>query len=187
LADGAFLTMAIPVGSRCFDCCRPLSTTGQLIDAHFSGRRKPTLGALFDQSASSATHAGGTAIGDQTYDFEQVAVAACGGTIDVAAFEALQFTYEFGHAGETHSFVFNPYSFLLIFEDLQACGFLPRLRLLDVIERGGNEFIVHIVKIPDSSCCRLPLSAERRTELVKLSINYAIDDLKFSLHPEISS
>jgi hypothetical protein len=182
LAPGGHLTMAIPVGTRCFDCFRPLSSTGQLIDAHQVRRTKPTLGALFDHSASLATYAGGRTIGDRTYDIEQVAVSACGGTIDAAACATLQFTHEFGHSGGIHSFVFNPYSFLLIFEDLQACGYLPLLRVLQVLDRPGNEFIVHIVRISEADCCPLPLSAERRTELLKQSINYAIDDLRFSLH-----
>ena len=116
--------MAIPVGSRCFDCFRPLSSTGQLIDAHEERRTKPTLGALFDQSASATTHAGGRSIEDRTYDINKVAVSACGGSIDAETFAALQFTQEFGHTGGIHSFVSNPYSFLQIFEDLQACGLL---------------------------------------------------------------
>jgi hypothetical protein len=180
LAPGGHLTMAIPVGSRCFDCFRPLSSTGQLIDAHQERRTKPTLGALFDHSASVATYAGGRTIGDRTYDIEEVAVSACGGTIDAAACATLQFTHEFGHSGGIHSFVFNPYSFLLIFEDLQACGYLPQLRVLQVLDRPGNEFIVHIARIPEAERCPLPLTAERRSELLRQSINYAIDDLHFS-------
>jgi len=180
LAPEGHLSMAIPVGSRCFDCFRPLSSTGQLIDAHQERRTKPTLGALFDHSASAATHAGGRTIGDRTYDIEEVAVSACGGTIDAAACATLQFTHEFGHSGGIHSFVFNPYSFLLIFEDLQACGYLPLLRVLQVLDRPGNEFIVHIVRIPEAERCPLPLTAERRSELLRQSINYAIDDLRFS-------
>jgi hypothetical protein len=182
LADGAFLSMAIPIGSRCFDCFRPLSTTGQLIDAHTSGRMKTTLGAIFDQSASAATHSGGQAIGHRTYDFGQVAVDACGGTIDETSFGALQFTHEFGHSGGIHSFVFNPYSFLLIMEDLQACGFLPLLRVRDVVDRGSDEFFVHIEKIPEASRSPLPLGAERRTELLRLAIAYYIDDLNAARH-----
>jgi hypothetical protein len=185
LAPGGHLTMAIPVGSRCFDCFRPLSSTGQLIDAHQERRTKPTLGALFDHSASVATDAGGRTIGDRTYDIEHVAVSACGGTIDAAACATLQFTHEFGHSGGIHSFVFNPYSFLLIFEDLQACGYLPLLRILQVLDRPGNEFIVHIVRISEAACCPLPLTAERRTELLKQSIIYAIDDLRFSEEQEL--
>ena len=177
LAEGGFLTMAIPVGSRCFDCFRPLSTTGQLIDAHASGRVKTTLGAIFDQSTSAATHSGGQTIGDRNYDIAQVAVDACGGIIDESSFGALQFTHEFGHSGGIHSFVFNPYSFLLIMEDLQACGFLPLLRVQEVIDRGGQEFIVHIARISEASRCPLPLGAERRTELLRQAIDYYIDDL----------
>jgi len=181
LAPGGHLTMAIPVGSRCFDCFRPLSSTGQLLDAHQEGRRKTTLGALFDQSASAATHACGRSIEDRTYDINKVAVSACGGSIDAETFAALQFTQEFGHTGEIHSFVFNPYSFLLIFEDLQACGLLPLLRIRGVIDRPGNEFIVHIARIQEADCCSLPLTAQRRTELLKQAINYFIDDLRVSL------
>ncbi len=182
LADGAFLTMAIPIGTRCFDCFRPLSTTGQLIDAHASGRVKPTLGAIFDQSASAATHSGGQTIGYRSYGFEQVVVDACGGTIDISSFDALQFTHEFGHSGGVQSFVFNPYSFLLIMEDLQACGFLPLLRVRDVVDRGSDEFFVHIEKIPEASRSPLPLGAERRTELLRLAIAYYIDDLNAARH-----
>ncbi len=180
LSEGGHLTMAIPVGSRCFDCFRPLSTTGQLIDAHQAARTRATLGALFDQSASAATLADGRTIGDRSYAIEQVVVAACGGTIDAEAFAALQFNHEFGHIGGIHSFVFNPYSFLLIFEDLQACGFLPLLRIREVIDRPGQEFIVHIARIPEADRCPLPLSAQRRTDLLRLATQYAIDDLRFA-------
>ncbi len=177
LADGGFLTLAIPIGTRCFDCFRPLSTTGQLIDAHSTHRVKTTLGTLFDQSACAATHSGGQVIRDRNYAFDQVAVNACGGTIDVDSFAAMQFTYEFGHTGGAHSFVFNPYSFLLIFEDLQGCGFFPLLRVKDVIDTGGQEFVVHIEKIPEASRRPLPLGAERRTELLRQAIGYYLDDL----------
>jgi hypothetical protein len=186
LADGSFLTMAIPIGTRCFDCFRPLSTTGQLIDAHTTGRVKTTLGAIFDQSASAATHSGGQAIGDRSYDFGQVTVDACGGTIDESSFGALQFTHEFGHSGGIHSFVFNPYSFLLIMEDLQACGLLPLLRVRDVVVTDTAEFFVHIEKIPEVSRCPLPLGAERRTELLRQAIDYYIDDLHATLQRQDS-
>ena len=111
LTEGGFLTMAIPVGTRCFDCFRPLSTTGQLIDAHRSALVKPSLGAIFDQSANAATYYGGRKIGDRTYDLKQVTVDACGGKIDAPSFDALQFTHEFGHAGGVHSFVSTPIAF----------------------------------------------------------------------------
>jgi len=143
---------------------------------------KTTLGAIFDQSASVATHSGGQAIGHRTYDFGQVAVDACGGTIDKSSFDALQFTHEFGHSGGIHSFVFDPYSLLLIMEDLQACGFLPLLRVRDVVDRGSDEFFVHIEKIPEASRSPLPLGAERRTELLRLAITYYIDDLNAARH-----
>ncbi len=180
LEDGGFLTLAIPIGTRCFDCFRPLSTTGQLMNAHLSGRVKTSLGAMFDQSASAATFSGGKAIRCRNFDFDQVAVEACGGTIDADAFNALQFTHEFGHAGGIHNFVFNPYSFLLIMEDLQACGFLPLLRVQEVIDRGNDEFIVHIEKLPEASRCSRPLGAERRTELLRQAIGYYLDDLNAS-------
>jgi hypothetical protein len=149
-----------------------------LIDAHRAGRTKASLGAIFDQSATAATYSSGKTIGSQFYDVDQVEVAACGGTIDGESFDGLQFTSEFGEAGGIHSFVFNPYSFLLIFEDLQACGFLPLLRLEEVIDRGGDEFIVHIGRIPAAAHSQRPLSKERRTELLRLSISYYIEDLK---------
>lgn len=48
LEENGVLNIAIPITTKCFDCLRPLSTTGELLDAYFSKKERPSLGNVFD-------------------------------------------------------------------------------------------------------------------------------------------
>jgi hypothetical protein len=48
LRPGGLLRLAIPDKRFCFDLLKPLSTAGEMIQAHFENRRKHTLGQYFE-------------------------------------------------------------------------------------------------------------------------------------------
>ena len=49
LKENGLLVMAIPIASRCFDVTKPLSSTGDLLDAFIQDRQQPPFGKVFDQ------------------------------------------------------------------------------------------------------------------------------------------
>lgn len=171
-----WLSMAIPVGSRCFDCLRPLSTSGQLIDAFHERRRQPTLGSVFDGRTLHASMAGGGDIAGSAYNLDQVAVGGLDGLMEPPRFEELAKEVSLRYV-DSHCFVYNPFSFLLIIEELQACGFFPDLRLIEVVDPGTHEFFVHFAKAPSESRIVFSMTSSRRSELIKRAIAYQFDDL----------
>jgi len=53
LRPGGVLSLVVPDKRSCFDHFRPLTTTGELLDAHLDGRRRPTPGQVFDHHAGA--------------------------------------------------------------------------------------------------------------------------------------
>ena len=75
LKEGGILNVAIPISTRCFDCFRPLSTTGEMLDAYFAKNKKPSLGKYFDHSFSIMEILDNNKIidlNDMTYDFNKL-------------------------------------------------------------------------------------------------------------------
>jgi SAM-dependent methyltransferase len=58
LRPGGLLRLAVPDKRFCFDLLKPLSTAGEMIQAHFENRRKHTLGQYFDALSLHALKAG---------------------------------------------------------------------------------------------------------------------------------
>lgn len=58
LAPGGEVILAVPDKRLCFDCLRPVSTAGQLLEAHLEKRRRHPVSAVFDALALDARPAG---------------------------------------------------------------------------------------------------------------------------------
>jgi SAM-dependent methyltransferase len=66
--DGGALSIALPDRRYCFDCFRPWTTTGRLLEAHRQGLDRHSLATAFDQMAYSATASGQIAWGPRAID-----------------------------------------------------------------------------------------------------------------------
>jgi hypothetical protein len=175
IQPGGYLVMAIPIASRCFDCFQPLSRTGEFIDAYYQQKTKPSIGNIFDHQASSAKLIDDQSINDATYDFNQIKVNGLrDGCIDESAYTSMKQTAENSYV-DSHCWRYNPHQFELVFSDLKACGFINYLSILEIITN-GSEFIVYIERSGHISN-KQPLSAEKRTELMKNSLVFQFKDL----------
>lgn len=174
IQPGGYLVMAIPIASRCFDCFQPLSRTGELIDAYYLNRTKPSIGNVFDHKASSSKLIGDEDINDVTYDVDKIVVRTFNGFIDLATFDSIKASAEASYI-DSHCWRFNPFLFELIFSDLKACGFFHHLTIKE-IATNGSEFIVQIMR-SDSPEEKSVLTAQQRTNLFKMSLKFQFDDL----------
>lgn len=53
LRPAGVVSLIVPDTRCCFDCLGPITTTGQLLDAHLQGRTRPTPGQVFDHHADA--------------------------------------------------------------------------------------------------------------------------------------
>lgn len=111
------LFMIVPDKRYCFDHFRPLSSTGHVLDAHFSKRGKH-LGSVFDQHGSAVSRRGAIAW-DATVKDEMKFVHS----FEVAA-RALRDALETTEYYDSHEWVFTPSSFRLVLQDLNRLGFV---------------------------------------------------------------
>jgi hypothetical protein len=141
LKPGGSLVLAVPDKRCCFDILRPVSTVGQVLQAHVDGRKRPWPGVIFDDIAYARKRGGriGWSLGDaepldevRTPDSaRQVFEQACGGESYV----------------DVHCWVFVPSSFRLIINTLAAFG-MTGLRELEFRNEGGEFYTVLSVRAP---------------------------------------
>lgn len=136
LRPGGRLALLVPDRRYTLDHYGEPTTTGQVLDAHLEGRRRPTPGQAFDHFARAATLDGRIAwspadagVPELLHPYEAAAAAyarAIGGD-------------DFG--GELHCWRFTPTSFGLLLDDLRALG-LVTLGVVDAHDTVGCEFFV---------------------------------------------
>ncbi len=128
------VSLVIPDKRYCFDCFRPITTTGEVLDAFGQGRNRPTPGSVFENFANCVTldgeiswSAGVSGKFESPYSFEVArsfwGEATAGDYVDV------------------HVSRFTPAGFRLIVQDLRSLGLL-RLEVMREFETEGNEFFV---------------------------------------------
>jgi predicted SAM-dependent methyltransferase len=130
--DGV-VSLIIPDKRYCFDHFQPLSTTGNVLDAHLQNRTRPTPGSVFDFCVNhtlsdgriswSAEDQGDFAM---TYSFEY-------------ALQHWEHTRQTEDYVDAHVWRFVPDSFRLIVQDLNMLG-LINLSIAREYGSTGNEF-----------------------------------------------
>lgn len=135
LRPGGVVSLIVPDTRCCFDCLGPLTTTGQVLDAHLQGRTRPTPGQVFDH------HAGAVVRNDSLA--WPLGTDAPPRLIHGMA-EAIDFMRRAADTDEyidVHLWRFVPESFRLVVQDLRDLGLIPF-----VIKRdwptAGHEFHV---------------------------------------------
>jgi hypothetical protein len=112
LKDRGVLVLAIPDRRYCFDYFRPITSTGDVLQAFREGRTRHTPGALFDHLAYVSRRGG-----QITWSKEDLSEFEFVHTLDQAAafFESYSVDAEYV---DCHAWQFTPSSFRLIVKDL---------------------------------------------------------------------
>ena len=175
LKEGGVLNIAIPISTRCFDLSRPLSTTGELLDAYISKNKKPSFGVFFDSSFSNMSVINEKnetiTLNNMTYDFEKLIFD---NELTYDSYQYLVDDYNNSAYKDNHVWQFNLDSFLLIFEDLLMCKIIENLEIIDS-EIIGIEFILSIRK--NKTKKQIKSSKARRLNLKKKSLISYVSDL----------
>lgn len=133
-ADGV-LALAVPDKRFSFDVLRPLTSTGDVLQAHLEGRTMHPPGRVFDEVAYNVLRGGTLAWGPDADGplafFRPLADAK-------AIFEHVQRSREYV---DIHAWQFTPSSFRLIVEDLFQIG-ATGLREADFDGARGGEFLI---------------------------------------------
>jgi SAM-dependent methyltransferase len=157
LRPGGVLSLIIPDKRYAFDYFRPVSTTGELLDAFEQRRTLPSAGSVFDHHAYAAKR--GENIAWSADDPGELSL--------VHTFAEARQEWKQAHDGDytdVHIWRFTPVSFRLIVDDLFALG-VTNLRICKVFDTVGCEFHVSLSALPST-----PRTAEpdRLQTLVRL-------------------
>jgi hypothetical protein len=131
------LALAVPDKRFAFDVLRPLSSTGDVLQAHADGRTRHSAGRLFDEVAYNVLRGGALAWGADNGD----AIAFFRPLSDAKAMfdEALHSdTYH-----DIHAWQFTPSSFRLLLNDLHEIG-ATGLREAQFFDGLGAEFMISL-------------------------------------------
>jgi SAM-dependent methyltransferase len=128
LKDGAVLSLAVPHAEKIFDAHRRRTTLADLLDPYFGRAVRPGARQIVDAALGSALFYGNDVL--------------------QAAFDAFHRANHARKAGlylDTHCSVFTPESFADTLRCLDRCELLG-FDLPDIVYRGNDEFIAHLVK-----------------------------------------
>lgn len=134
LKESGVLVLAVPDKRYSFDVLRPVCTTGDVIQAHLEGRRRHSLGKLFDELAYNCLR-GGLPAWDRSNAGELKLFRSFENARDV--FAHVQRTGEFV---DIHAWQFTPSSFRLVVHDLNRFG-VVELREKAFLEGAGEFYI----------------------------------------------
>jgi len=130
------VSLVVPDKRYCFDHFRPLTTTGEVLDAFGQRRNRPTPGSVFDHMMNCVTLDGQISWSAETH-------GKYGSTY---SFEYARNVWDQATAGvgyvDVHVSCFTPASFRLILQDLRSLGLLTSLDVTHEFETTGNEFFV---------------------------------------------
>lgn len=178
--DGS-LSIALPDRRYCFDCFRPWTTTGDLLDAHHRGLRQHSLKTAFNHMAYSAVVDGQLAWGPRPVSLPVLLDPFPAAARTVASFQDQQD----GLYADYHAWQFTPAGFrlaLLELDELELTNW--RIETLEGPEnfeffamlRRGSEIVVN----PEQ------LQAKRRALLIS-QLREAREQIDFMLGKEVAT
>lgn len=163
LKPGGSLVLAVPDKRCCFDILRPISTVGQVLQAHVDGRKRPPPGIVFDDVAYARKRDGhiGWSLPDRG-ELKEVRPAE-------DAWNLFQQARRSNAYIDMHCWVFVPSSFRLIVNALATFGLIG-LRELSFQVNDGEFFVVLSTSAPltklDIGALALAAIVEEREALV---------------------
>ena len=172
LKENGLLIMAIPISSRCFDVTKPLSSSGDLLDAFIQDRQQPPFGKVFDQLTNNPFVTGKPVV-PKTFRLQELDLACA--DITPMWFDGILSRWNSTYMN-CHCWQFNHFSFNLIFEEIRSCGFYSDLDIIECSEQ-GLEFFVEIQKNTVKNESSERIGKSRRIDLLKKSLGFMLDDL----------
>lgn len=140
LVPGGALRLAVPDKRYCFDLLKPVSTAGQLVQAHVERRSRHTLGQYVDALMLHVTRRGEIVFPDVCAD-DPLSFAH-----PAAEAYAMARRIDAGREDvDVHGWVFTPSSFAAVLGQLAAIGLLP-FRIRSIVPDGRHEFLVDAVR-----------------------------------------
>jgi hypothetical protein len=124
LKEDGVLSLAVPDHRYCFDCFRPVTGIGRVIDGHFRKDTVHTPGTVAESYLNSVNRAGAITWGDDDPAADYQFSATLPETL--AAFARARG----GAHLDSHAWCFTPHSFRLMMHDLHSLG-LIRLREIE--------------------------------------------------------
>ncbi|HEX6014551.1 MAG TPA: methyltransferase domain-containing protein [Geminicoccaceae bacterium] len=175
LNDGGVLLLVVPDKRYCFDALRPVSSTGDVLQAFWDKRTRHTPGAVFDHFAYGSRR--GEAIAWSSAERTELKLMH---TFDEAIFRA-DGAKDPGPYVDCHAWRFTPANFRLIAHDLNAIG-LIRLKERGFHGTEGCEFFVSLSRAgqgPNHSRLELAQMALREAAQVRVP--------RFGRHPLVAA
>ena len=177
LKPGGSLVLAVPDKRCCFDILRPISTVGQVLQAHVDGRKRPPPGIVFDDVAYARKRDGhiGWSLRDRNELTEVRPAEGAWGLFEQARSSDAYI--------DMHCWVFVPSSFRLVINALAAFGLIG-LRELSFQINDGEFFAVLSTSAPlaelNIGALALAALAEEREALVLTETEGLLRDLEWT-------
>ena len=167
LNENGVLSMAIPDRRTCFDHFRPHTETGEVLEAFWAERLKPSPAQIFSYIALHAVnHIDG---------IEHIGWGLASSPANVMLRDTIKNAYDVARRHranadepyfDAHCWTFSPSSFEVIILDLNALG-LINLSLRQIVSYGGHEFYVHLERSTNAIDPSSTAFRERRSELLR--------------------
>jgi SAM-dependent methyltransferase len=159
LKPGGVLGLAVPDRRFTFDILRPVSTLGEVVEAHLLGYRRPSIRQVFDSYALTRPNGVGEA-----WATDQTAVLKPVPSKLLSTFETVKAMVADGRYVDSHCWVFTPASFLDTVEAMLALGWFGyRIEAFFPTEPGGIEFLVRLAAETDAEVSLASIQAARAT------------------------
>lgn len=161
VVSGGCLAIALPDRRYCFDCYKPWTTTGDLLEAHHHRLDRHSLRTRFNRWAYSATMNGQLAWGPGPIDVPTLMDPFQAAVDNAAAFGTEDDRYE-----DCHAWHFSPAGFRLSMLELRLMGLTDWV--IDDLEAGGAfEFLAILRRTDATPSEQTDIQAERRSLLVE--------------------
>lgn len=120
LTDDGIISLAVPDKRYTFDRDRPLSTTGEMVEAYLEKHKRPSIKQIFDNCRMALDISV-----DDAWDGKNNSPLMMGELALRLAFDQSKDQIEKSDYIDSHCWIFTPESFLDIFEDLISLNILP--------------------------------------------------------------
>lgn len=135
------LALAVPDARRSFDFFRPVSSTGQILDAFHNRSTRHSTAAVFDFDANFCSYHGNST----WFDRDVTDNSFCTVNALVSAYASYLNALKTTEYVDIHGWVYTPSSFLLILNDLATLG-LTKLQVVNFAVGDAHEFYVILRK-----------------------------------------
>ena len=141
LSDNGILILVIPDKRRCFDFLRPLSTTGQFVQAYLENATTHSIQAIYDFHAGYVTSSDLHSWSSDEQKHDDLRLL----NNELAAYQACKESIKKKQYVDVHGWVFSPSSFLLIYRELRSLC-LINIQLQTFSVSSGHEFYAVLKK-----------------------------------------